>query len=218
MPDAAQPEAWWVAPLNWIFANGSNGDLTLLGVIFTINAGFSSLDILIHNIVTPLRAKLRKRLSKYRDANWMRAIAPSETERDQGKREVLAALVNEVASLEAEIPELFKGTSRRWKRIMAVTAALTVVLMAIPYTGRIVILLSLTVPLFYWRCRKELDRFNKKLEEACGNLDKNYNTIKASCVDTNSSNAMETQLAAMESKIPAMGTKTQRGQKGRKKK
>ena len=201
MPDLAQPESWFMTAGKWILADGTNGDLTLLGVIFSLNAGFSALDVLVHGIITPLRAKLRKRLSKYRDANWMRAIAPSETERDQGKRDVLNALVNEVEKLESEIPDLFRGTSRTWKWIMAVAAAIALVLMAIPYSGRVVIVLALTVPLFYLNCRHELNRFNSRLDEACKSLDKSYAAIKTNCNNEESSTNISDKLASIELKM-----------------
>lgn len=217
MQDPAQPETWFMAALKWIVADCSHGDLTLLGVIFTLNAGFSAVDILVHGIVTPLRAKLRKRLSKYRDANWMRAIAPSETERDQGKRDVLAALVTEVEKLESEIPELFKGTSRTWKWIMAGAAAIALVLMAIPYSGRIVIVLALTVPLFYINCRIELSRFNSKLDDACRNLDKSYTAIKTNCNSEDSSTNVSAKLTSIESKMKSDTSAPKRERRTKKK-
>lgn len=196
------PDGWIVDVLKWIVADASGGDLTLLGAIFTLNAGFSSIDILAHGIVTPLRAKLRKRLSKYRDANWIRAIAPSETERDQGKREVLKALVDEVTKLESEIPDLFKNTLKLWKRIMAVTAAIVLMLMAIPYSGRIVILLACTIPGFYLHCRREKKLFTAKLDNACNNLDQNYKAIKENCGANDASESVSNKLTSIESNMP----------------
>lgn len=192
---------WLVKALKWIVSDGSGGDLTLLGAIFTLNAGFSAVDILVHGIVSPLRAKLRSRLSKYRDANWMRAIAPSETERDQGKRDVLDALVKEVTKRESEIPDLFKDTSRRWKWVMAAAAAIALVLMAIPYSGRIVILLACTIPGFYLHCWLEKNAFNSKLETACENLDNNYKAIKESCGANDASESVSDKLTTIESRI-----------------
>ena len=218
MPDPAQPESWWITAGKWVLADGTNGDLTLLGVIFSLNAGFSALDVLVHGIVTPLRAKLRKRLSKYRDANWMRAIAPSETERDQGKRDVMAALVAEVEKLEADIPELFKNTSRTWKWIMAAAAAIALVLMTIPYSGRVVIVLALTVPLFYLNCRLELSRFNSKLDDACKSLDKSYTAIKSNCSNEDSSTNVSAKLASIESKMKGEVVVPKRSGNERKKK
>lgn len=209
------PECWFLKVLKWIVSDGSGGDLTLLGIIFSLNAGFSSIDILAHGIVTPLRAKLRKRLSKYRDANWMRAIAPSETERDQGKRDVLEALVNEVTKLESEIPELFKDTSKRWKRIMAGVAAIVLVLMAIPYNGRIVIVFALTIPGFYWSCRREQKAFDSKLEDACKNLDQNYKAIKESCGASDASENVSDRLNSIESKMPTGTPKRKRRTKAK---
>lgn len=216
MPDPAQPESWWLIALKWIVADGSGGDLTMLGAIFTLNAGFSALDILVHGIITPLRTKLRKRLSKYRDANWMRAIAPSETERDQGKRDILAALVSEVDKLESEIPDLFKNTSRKWKWVMAAAATLALVLMAIPYSGRIVLVLALTIPGFYLSCRIELSWFNRRLETACKNLDNNYEAIKTNCRSEDSSTSISTKLDSIESKIASDTSVTSRKRRSKK--
>ena len=201
MPIIALLKNWGMVVFNWLFSDVSEGDLTLLGVLFTLNASFSSVDILIHGIVSPLRTKLRKRLNRYRDAKWMRAIAPSENERDQGKRDVLNALVNDVTSFESEIPELFKGTARTWKWIMATVSAVTLLLMAIPYSGRIVVLLALTIPGFYLHCRIELRNFNKKLDAACSNLDKSYKAIKDNCATSNSLDNVADRLSVIESKI-----------------
>ena len=147
-----------------------DSDRTLLSAVFAINAGFATIDYFTQSIVRPLRRKLNKRIFEYKNPDWPKKIGGENTVVNLKRREAMSQLADAAMRIQNKIPTLFNSQARRWKIVMAIAAVIALVLMSIPYTGRIVLLLALPVPLFAWRCYAK----KRGIEDECKTIDDKY--------------------------------------------
>lgn len=181
MPPDAIP-AWLRIALEWTFASGGPGDNAFLGVMFALNAGFAAIDSFTKSYMESLRNDFRGLTAKYHDPQWLEAINPdnARTSEEAGRKVQLANMVSEVEMIDAGIPGLFTSTAKKWKSVMGASAAILLLCMAIPYLGRILLLLALPVPLFAQRCRRERDAVYGKASAACRKIDESYRQLVGS--------------------------------------
>lgn len=165
--------------LAWAFKSYTD-DLTLLGVLFTINAGLSVVDSITSMMTDALREEIKSEIAKFEGENWLKAIAPDETDSDKAIRAKLKPLVDGVVRMKVEIPSLFNGRAAHWKNVMIGVAALLLVCMAIPYTARILLLSVLTLPLMQLSFSREKKAFLKKFENAANGVRETFKTIQSS--------------------------------------
>lgn len=167
---------WILAVGTWLKAaavyavKSPDDDRTLLNAVFAINAGFATIDYFTQSIVRPLRRKLNKRIFEYKNPDWPKKIGTENSVANLKRREAMSQLADATMRIQNKIPTLFNSQARKWKTVMAIAAAIALVLMSIPYTGRIVLLLALPVPLFAWKC------YSKKrgIESECKAIDEKY--------------------------------------------
>ncbi len=177
-------------------------DLTLLTIVFSVNMGFSAIDSLAGNLLESLRRRTDRRMGKYRDAKWIRRIAPTDTAKDEAKRDLLVKVVKKVLLYAKHADDLFRTNVFVWKIIMAAAAATSFVFIAIPFAPWWTALLILPVPFCFVSCLIELLVFNKRLGKKCDEVEIVYgnlqddNDIPSNVADRES---VETKLAAQES-------------------
>ena len=136
--------------ITWLVTNDNEVDISALNAVFALNAGFASIDYFSHGIMRILRKSLRKKLSEYGVDEWSKSAGTKlET------KETLNDLADRVVKIQDSLPDRFGAIAKRWKFIMAACAGISLVLMVIPYHGRIVIILALPVLLFANKCRKK---------------------------------------------------------------
>ncbi len=163
--------------ISWCF-NSPDADRTALGVIFALNAATASIDSFTKSFMESMRLVFRNKIAKYRDPEWLKSVGKDDSAVSLNKREQLANVANDVLVIENEIPTLFTAKARFWKIVMACCAVIALICMVVPYTGRILTLLALPLPLFYWRCKSEKSSFEAKTKMACAEIDRNYDRIK----------------------------------------
>jgi hypothetical protein len=177
-------------------------DLTLLGIIFGVNIGFSTIDSLAGNLLQSLRRCTGRRLVKYRDAKWIRSIAPTDTVKDEAKRNLLVKVIRKVLVYAEQTGDLFRTNVVCWKVAMAAAAATSFVFMAIPYVPWWSSLLILPVPLCFCSCLIELLIFRFRLGRKCNEVELIYSNLKEDNAipkgDTDKG-SVETRLSALES-------------------
>lgn len=200
-PDAAADPSFLSALWSWLMTKAPNDDTTLLSVLFAFNAGFSTVDSIIGGMLKRLRTKIRCRICRYTDAEWIKSVAPDDTEQDKTKRDVMTALVKGVTDLQDEIPSMFCKNACVWKVFMAIAAAIALYCMAVPHTQRITLLLALPIPLFLLSCRIELNSFNKRLDAACKNLEKERDLIKDATASEKKKENIETKITDSAQRI-----------------
>ena len=168
--------------ISWCFS-AADDDRTALGAIFALNASFASIDSFTKSFMESMRRVFRRKIAKYKDPRWLKSVGKDDSAVSLNKREQLADVANEVLVIENEIPMLFTAKARFWKFVMGACATVALWCMVVPYTGRVLVLLALPLPLFYWRCLKEKAMFEMKTEKACAEIDKNYDRIKGHADD-----------------------------------
>lgn len=177
-------------------------DLTLLGIIFGVNIGFSTIDSLAGNLLQSLRRCTGRRLVKYRDAKWIRSIAPADTVKDEAKRNLLAKVIRKVLDYADQTDDLFRMNVFCWKIAMAVASATAFVFMAIPYVPWWSSLLILPVPLCFCSCLLELWFFRRRLGKKCNEVELIYSNLK----EDNAIPTGETDKGSVESRLSALET------------
>ena len=164
--------------LAWVFKSYTD-DLTLLGVLFTINAGLSVVDSITAKMTDALREEIKSEIAKFEGENWLKVIAPEETDSDKAIRSKLKPLIDGVVRMKVEIPSLFSGRAAYWKNVMVGVAALLLVCMAIPYTARILLLSVLTLPLMQHSFSCEKKTFMDRFEKAANGVRETFKTIQS---------------------------------------
>ena len=193
--------------LSWVFKSYTD-DLTLLGVLFTINAGLSGVDSITTKMTEALRESIKKEIAKFEGENWLKVIAPEETDSDKAIRSKLKPLVDGVVQMKEEIPSLFNDSAAFWKNVMIGVAAILLVCMAIPYTARIMLLSVLTLPLMQRSFSREKNDFMGRFKTAAERARETFRTIQeGSTMKETDSNAIAEKLSGPEGVIAA-GTKT----------
>lgn len=175
-------------------------DLTLLGIIFGVNIGFSAIDSLAGNLMQALRNCTGKQIDKYRDAKWIRSIAPTDTAKDEAKRNLLGNAVQKVLDYAAGADSLFGTNVMCWKIVMALSAAAAFVFMAVPYAPWWAAYLILPVPLCFVSCLIELDIFQRRLSKKCNEVELIYNNLR----DDNAFPQTDTNKDSVESRLSAL--------------
>ena len=176
-------------------------DLTLLSIIFGVNAGFSAIDSLAGNLLEALRKCTGKRLVKYRDAKWIKNIAPTDTVKDETKRLLLTKVVGKVLAFADQTGNLFRTNVFCWKVVMALAAVTSFVFMAIPYAPWWSAFLILPVPLCFCSCLIELGIFKIRIGKKCNEVESIYNNLKEDSSITDSATdkgSVEARLASLE--------------------
>ena len=169
------PVCWdWIKCLAaWATFAKPDDDRTLLSVIFALNAGFASIDYLTKSILRSLRHKLNKYTTEYKNREWANQIGDEDTVVNLKRREAMSQLADAALRIQNKIPGLFNAQAKKWKIWMAIAAAVSLVCMVIPFTGRITILLALPVPLFALRCNSKKNSVEKK----CKEIDERYEKL-----------------------------------------
>ena len=175
-------------------------DLTLLGIIFGVNIGFSAIDSLAGDLLKALRSRIGTRLDKYRDAKWMRSIAPTDTVKDETKRNLLGKAVQKVLDYAAGAGSLCSTNVMYWKIVMATAAAVAFVFMAIPCAPWWTAFLILPVPLCFGSCLIELAIFRYRLSKKCNEVELIYNNLR----DDNAFPKTDTIKDSVESRLSAL--------------
>lgn len=175
-------------------------DLTLLGIIFGVNIGFSTIDSLAGNLLQALRRCTGKRLAKYRDAKWIRSIAPTDTVKDEAKRALLTKVINKVLIYAEGTDDLFRTNVFWWKIAMVAAAATTFVFMAIPYAPWWSAFLIIPVPLCFFSCLIELGIFRLRIGKKCNEVELIYNNLR----DDNLIPKEESDKGSVESRLTAL--------------
>jgi len=175
-------------------------DLTLPGIIFGVNVGFSTIDSLAGNLLEALRKCTGKRIGKYRDANWIRSIAPTDTVKDEARRNLLSKVIHKVLAYADQTDDLFRANAFFWKVVMAMAAAAAFVFMAIPYVRWWSSLLILPIPLCFCSCLIELLVFRIKLGKKCNEVETIYNNLK----DDNAIPGTQTDMGSVEMRLLAI--------------
>lgn len=189
--------------LAWVFKSYTD-DLTLLGVLFTINAGLSVVDSITAKMTDALREEIKSEIAKFEGENWLKVIAPEETDSDKAIRSKLKPLVDGVVRMKEEIPSLFNDRSAYWKNVMTVVAAFLLACMAIPYTARILLLSVLTLPLMQWSFSREKNEFIDRFKEAAERARETFRTIQeGSTTKETDSDAISEKLSGPEGVIAA---------------
>lgn len=176
-------------------------DLTLLSIIFGVNVGFSAIDSLAGNLLEALRKCTGKRLVKYRDAKWIKNIAPTDTVKDETKRILMTKVVSKVLAFADQTDNLFRTNVFCWKVAMALAAVTSFVCMAIPYAPWGSAFLILPMPLCFCSCLIELWIFRKRLGKKCNEVESFYNNLKEDCSISDGSTdkgSVEARLASLE--------------------
>lgn len=164
---------WIKSLVLWMTFAKPDDDRTLLSVIFALNAGFASIDYFTQSILRSLRHKLSKDISKYKDREWSNKIGNEDTVVNLKRREAMAQLADAALRIQNKIPGLFNSQAKKWKIWMAIAAAVSLVCMVIPFTGRITTLLALPVPLFALRCNSK----KSDIEKECKEIDEQYEKL-----------------------------------------
>lgn len=185
----------------WVMSKTPNNDVTLLSVLFAFNAGFSSVDSIVSGMLKNLRSEIRHRVCHYTETDWIRSIAPTDTEQDKAKRSILTALVKGVTDMQNEIPSMFCRNAFWWKIVMAISAAIALYCMATQHTERLTLLLALPIPLFMLSCRVELRAFNARFDEACKNLEKERKLIKEVDATSPKTESVVSKISANADKV-----------------
>lgn len=175
-------------------------DLTLLGIIFGVNIGFSAIDSLAGNLLQALRNCTGKQIDKYRDAKWIRSIAPTDTATDETKRKLLMKSVSKVLVYADGTGGLFGTNAMCWKIVMAIAATTAFVFMAIPYAPWWAAFLILPVPLCFASCLIELAVFRHRLGKKCDEVELIYNNLR----DDNAFPQTDTDKSSVESRLSAL--------------
>lgn len=149
----------------------ANPDLTVLGIVFGMNVGFSAVDSLVGNLLQSLKKSTGKRINKYRDAKWIAGIAPTDTAKDATKRNLLSNVIKKALNYADKADDLFRVNVVIWKSIMAAAAVVAFVFMAIPFVPWWSALLVLPVPFCFCSCLIELFVFRKKLGKKCAEVE-----------------------------------------------
>lgn len=194
------PDFFWAAcacikdSICWLISEPEHVDGTLLSVIFALDASFATIDYFSQSFLRTLRQKLRSRISKYQDPKWIRTIGSENTVTNLIRREQLTQLAAEAVRIQNRIPDFFNAKARFWKSVMAVSAAVMLVFMAVPYFGRIAILFALPVPLFVMKCKSKKD----DIEDECEEIDKKYELLMTSegAVTLSENSALMSELIA----------------------
>ena len=162
---------------SWCFSAADN-DRTALGAIFALNAAPASIDSFTKSFMESMRQVFHRKIAKYKDPEWLKSVGEDDSAVSLNKREQLVDVANEVLVIENEIPILFTAKAKFWKFVMGGCATISLWCMVVPYTGRVLVLLALPLPLFYWQCLKEKAAFEKKTDKSCAEIDKSYERIK----------------------------------------
>lgn len=191
--------------ISWCFS-AADDDRTALGAIFALNAAPASIDSFTKSFMESMRRVFRRKIAKYKDPKWLKSVGPDESAVNLNKRELLANNAKDVLEIENEIPTLFTAKARFWKEVMAGCALIALVCMVVPYTGRILVLLALPLPLFYWRCQAEKTAFEEKTDKACAEIDKNYDRIKGHPEDSAAAENKDvlSRLASIEKTLASL--------------
>ena len=164
--------------VKWLFGAAGPGDNAFLGVIFALNAGFASIDTITEGFMASLRDDVAMITAKYGDPKWLKNLEKEIPATDMPGLEKIAGLVAEALALNGRIPWLFKAKAKFWKGAMGVCAAVSLVCMAIPYAGRILLLLALPVPLFVLGCLDESRAFRKEAKKKCHEIEDGVRRLK----------------------------------------
>lgn len=189
--------------LEWVFKSYTD-DLTLLGVLFTINAGLSVVDSITAKMIDALRKSIREEIAKFEGENWLKVIAPNETDSDKAIRSKLKPLIDGVVQMKEEIPSLFNERAAFWKNAMIGVSAFLLVCMAIPYTARILLLSVLTLPLMQLSFSREKNEFMGRFKKAADRVRDTFKTIQeGSTTKETDSKAIAEKLLGPEGVIAA---------------
>lgn len=175
-------------------------DLTVLGIVFGVNIGFSAIDSLVGDLLKTLRRCTGKRIAKYRDSKWIESIAPTDTAKDEAKRNLLAGVIRKVLDCAGRTDNLFRTNAAIWKAIMAISAIVAFVFMAIPFAPRWAAFLILPVPLCFISCLIELLVFNRRLGKKCNEVEMIYSNLK----EDDEIPKAETDSKSVESRLSAI--------------
>ena len=187
---------WIECLVLWMTFAKPDDDRTLLSVIFALNAGFASIDYFTQSILRSLRHKLSKEISKYKDREWSNKIGSEDTVVNLKRREAMSQLADAALRIQNKIPGLFNSQAKKWKTWMAIAAAVSLVCMVIPFTGRITILLALPVPLFALRCNLK----KSDIEKECKDIDVQYEKL-IKCEDESSKPVKQDETVSRLDKI-----------------
>lgn len=178
----------------------ANPDLTVLGIVFGTNVGFSAVDSLVGDLLRSLKRNTGKRIEKYRDAKWIAGIAPTDTAKDATKRTLLANVIKKAIGYADQADNLFRVNVVVWKSIMAAAAATAFVFMAIPFAPRWSALLVLPVPFCFGSCLIELWVFHHRLNKKCADVE----SMRENILETEANPDGEADDKSVEARLSAL--------------
>lgn len=163
--DVVKMVGTWIASAFLWLLEAADDDRTALSVVFALDAGFATIDYFMKSILHDLRNSICWRLEKYKDPKWEQNTKSGKMYSDVVASEKMDELVQRVEGIRDGLKNTFEKSAKRWKLSMGGSAAAALVCMAIPYCGRITILLALPVPLFALSCHGKKNKIKSELNE-----------------------------------------------------
>ena len=162
-----------VSAIKWLTTEIPNDGQAVASLVFALNAGFATIDSFTQGIMRSLKESLQRRLDKY-NGEWENPVGSENTGVNLKLREEVNNLAEEVVAIQSTLPSVFGKIALHWKIIMGLSAATCLILMAIPYCARFILVLALPVPLFAWCCQRKKDKIKAQILE----IDEEYKQLE----------------------------------------